>query len=355
MESGRGAVFLERQGKDIVCDQEAELSIQTRGYAMKRLLIVLLVFFATAGLAPFVQAKAPMIEKQVPGFYRIQVGAFEITALHDGPSSIDAKLLRNIEAAEIEQLTGRMFVDYPVIPGTVNAYLINTGEHLVLVDAGASKSFDPNLGNLVANLKAAGYSPDQVDTVLLTHLHPDHVGALTDDAGKAVFAQAKVFTDQKENDYWLAKDAQDKAPDAMRSMFKTAQFVAAPYVAGKQWHTFANDAALVPGIKPVAAYGHTPGHTAFLVESEGRSLLIWGDVVHVHAVQFVRPDAAIAFDVDQNMAVETRRKMMRQAAEEKMMVAGMHLPFPGIGHLRRDADEQYSGVPVEFQPYSAEK
>ncbi|MGI6655443.1 MAG: MBL fold metallo-hydrolase [Desulfobulbus sp.] len=322
---------------------------------MKRLLVVLFAVFAVAGLAPFAQAKAPMVGKQVPGFYRMQLGAFEITALHDGPSAIDAKLLRNIEPAAIQQLAERMFVDYPVMPNTVNAYLINTGEHLVLVDAGASTSFAPNLGNLLANLKAAGYSPDQVDAVLLTHLHPDHVGALTDDAGKAVFSQAQVFTNQKENDYWLAKDAQDKAPAAMQSMFQTAQHAAAPYVAAKQWHTFKADAgldaALVPGIKPVALHGHTPGHSGFLVESEGKSLLIWGDVVHVHAVQFARPGAAIAFDVDQNMAMETRRKVMQQAAEERMLVAGMHLPFPGIGHLRKDGDDRYSWVPVEFQPY----
>lgn len=318
---------------------------------MKRSLVALLALFVAVSLAPFAQAKAPMAQNQVPGFYRMQLGEFEITALHDGPSTMDAKLLSNIEAGEIEELADRMFVSYPAMEGTVNAYLINTGEHLVLVDAGASKSFNPNLGNLIANLKAAGYSPDQVDTILLTHLHPDHVGALTDAAGKPLFAKAQVFTAQKENDFWLAKDALDKAPTKMQPMFQTAQFAAAPYVAAQQWNTFAEDGALVAGIKPVAAYGHTPGHTAYLVESQGKSLLIWGDVVHVHSVQFTRPSTAIAFDVDQAMAVETRRSIMQQTATEKVLIAGMHLPFPGIGHVRMDAEDRYSWVPMEFQPY----
>ena len=247
-----------------------------------------------------------------------------------------------------------MFAGYPGIQGTVNVYLINTGENLVLVDAGGSKSFNPNLGNLLANLKAAGYSPDQVDTVLLTHLHPDHVGALTDEAGKAVFTQAQVFTSQKENDYWLDKDAIKTVPaNKQGAFFKTAQAAAAPYVASKQWQPFAENGALVAGIKPVAAYGHTPGHTGYMVESQGEKLFIWGDVVHVHAVQFAKPGVAIAFDVDQNVAIETRRSIMQQSASDKVLVAGMHLPFPGIGHVRKDADDSYSWVPVEFQPYPA--
>ncbi len=322
---------------------------------MKRTLTILFALFVVASFAPLAQAKAPMAQNQVPGFYRMQLGEFEITALHDGALTMDAKLLSNIEASEIEQLTGRMFVDYPAMQGTVNAYLINTGAHLVLVDAGASKSFNPNLSNLLANLKAAGYSPAQVDTILLTHLHPDHVGALTDAAGKPVFVGAQIFTAQKENDYWLAKDALDKAPAAKQPMFQTAQLAAAPYVANKQWHVFAEGDALIAGIKPVAAYGHTPGHTGYLVESQGKSLLIWGDVVHVHSVQFARPDAAMAFDVDQNPAMETRHSIMQQSAADKVLVAGMHLPFPGIGHVRKDGEDRYSWVPVEFQPYAAAK
>ncbi len=320
---------------------------------MKRCLAVLFTLLAVAALAPLAQAKAPMVQSQAPGYYRMQLGAFEITALHDGPTTMNAGLLKNIEAAETERLAGRMFVDYPAMQGTVNAYLVNTGTHLVLVDAGASKSFNPNLGNLLANMQAAGYSPAQVDTILLTHLHPDHIGALTDAAGNPVFAGAQIFTAEKEHAYWLGKDALQTAPADKQPMFKAAQLAATPYMAGKQWQTFTEKDALVPGIKPVAAYGHTPGHTGYLVESQGKSLFIWGDVVHVHAVQFAKPGTAIAFDVDQNMAVETRRSLMQQAAAGKMLIAGMHLPFPGIGHVRMDEEERYAWVPVEFQPYPA--
>lgn len=195
---------------------------------MKRCLAVLFTLLAVAALAPLAQAKAPMVQSQAPGYYRMQLGAFEITALHDGPTTMNAGLLKNIEAAETERLAGRMFVDYPAMQGTVNAYLVNTGTHLVLVDAGASKSFNPNLGNLLANMQAAGYSPAQVDTILLTHLHPDHIGALTDAAGNPVFAGAQIFTAEKEHAYWLGKDALQTAPADKQPMFKAAQLAAVP-------------------------------------------------------------------------------------------------------------------------------
>jgi glyoxylase-like metal-dependent hydrolase (beta-lactamase superfamily II) len=320
-----------------------------------RQVIFVLAMFVFGCLAPPTYAQAPMIQTQVPGYYRLQLGQFEITALHDGPIAMDAQLLSNIDAAEIERLAARMFVAYPTMEGTVNAYLVNTGTHLVLVDAGATKAFNPNLGNLLENMQAAGYTPAQVDTILLTHLHPDHIGALIDADGKAVFANAQVFTAKRESDYWLGKDNAQAAPANRQPMFKAAEAVATPYLSNGQWQTFSKETALVPGIKPVAAYGHTPGHTAYEIESDGQTLFIWGDVVHVHAVQFAHPGAAIAFDVDQTMAVETRRNIMHKVATDKVLVAGMHLPFPGIGHVRMDEPEQYSWVPVEFQPYTQNK
>ncbi len=320
---------------------------------MSRLFSCFCTLLAVSLLASPLLAKAPMQEKQVPGYYRYQLGAFEITALHDGALDMKAELLHNTEGQEIERLANRMFAGYPVMQGTVNAYLINTGAQLVLVDAGGSKAFNPALGRLLDNLHAAGHSPEQVDMVLLTHMHPDHIGALTDGEGKPLFPNAQVFTSQIENEYWLAEDAEKKSPEARLPMIKAAKAAAAPYKAGNRWQTLADGGSPVTGIKALAAPGHTPGHTMYEVQSEGESLLIWGDIVHVHSVQFAKPGTSIAFDVDGKLAVATRLESMKKAASGKLLVAGMHLPFPGIGHVRMDAEESYAWVPVEYQPLPA--
>lgn len=299
------------------------------------------------------RADAPAAGDQVAGYYRIQLGKFEITALYDGAIEIDAKLLRNVKAPDLQRLLSRMFVGNPMMQTAVNAYLINTGSHLVLVDAGAAKLFGPSLGFVLQNMKAAGYAPAQVDTVLITHLHGDHMGGLNDAEGRPIFPKAKVLVSQADNDFWLSQKVADGAPSQVQPYFKMARDTAAPYLASKQWQTFVEGDELVPGIRAVKASGHTPGHTAFTVASEGQELLIWGDLVHAHAVQFAKPWVSIEYDTDQKQAIATRRGIMKAAAASKTLVAGMHLPFPGIGHVRAEGKGRYAWVPVEFGPLPA--
>ena len=298
-------------------------------------------------LAP-AQADAPLARTQVPGYYRTQLGQFEITALYDGNIDLDTKLLKNIDEKDLQPMLARMFVGNPKMQTAVNGYLINTGKHLVLVDTGAAKLFGPTLGFMLQNLKAAGYKPSQVDTVILTHLHADHIGGLNDARGKPVFPKASIYVAQADSDFWLSQQVADAARTEVRPMFKMARDIAAPYQARKRWKTFSAGSMLVPGIQAVKASGHTPGHTAYAVESTGQKLLIWGDLVHAHAVQFARPDVAIEFDIDPQQAVATRRAILQAMAESKSLVAGMHLPFPGIGHVRIDTEGSYSWVPTEF-------
>lgn len=302
------------------------------------------------GLAPLAQAEAPQVATQVPGYYRMQLGQFEITALFDGAIELDTQLLKNARPADLQRLLSRMFVGNPKMQTAVNAYLINTGAHLVLVDAGAAKLFGPTLGYVLQNMKAAGYEPAQVDTVVLTHLHADHVGGLNDASGQPLFPKARILVAQTDNDFWLSQQAADAAPKESQPFFKMARDSAAPYRASGQWTTFSDGSELVPGIRAVEANGHTPGHTAYAVESAGKKLLIWGDLVHAHAVQFARPGVSIEFDIDQKQAIATRRRIMKEMAASKSLVAGMHLPFPGIGHVRADRKGSYSWVPIEFAP-----
>lgn len=310
------------------------------------MLLLLSFFLAWSG---FAAAEATPVKTQVPGYYRLLLGSFEVTALYDGAIKLDTKLLKNAHEKDVQQLLARLFVKGPAVQTAVNAFLINTGSKLVLIDAGAAKLFGPSLGNIVGNLKAAGYTPEQVDTVLVTHLHGDHVNGLIDAEGKAVFANAEIWSAKADNDFWLSEEIAAKAPKEAQGFFKMARDAAAPYIKAGKWKTFSTDQEILPGIASFAANGHTPGHSAYLIGSGEQKLLIWGDIVHNHAVQFARPNVAIEFDVDRKAAVATRKKIFAKAAGEKILVGGMHLPFPGIGHVRAET-RGYSWVPVEFAP-----
>lgn len=303
-----------------------------------------------SGLAGSAFAEVAKVMTQVPGYYRMQVGQFEITALYDGAIELETKLLHHVKPTDLNRLLARMFVSNPKMQTAVNAYLINTGSHLVLVDTGASTLFGPTLGYALANMRTSGYEPSQVDTVVITHLHGDHMGGLNDGEGKPLFPKATVWVAQADHDFWLNEATAKAAPEAMQPFFKMARDTAAPYLASKQWQTFREGTRLVPGVQAVQANGHTPGHTAFRVESDGQQLLIWGDVVHAHAVQFAKPGVSIEFDVDQKQAITTRRTLMKAMAKSQSLVAGMHLPFPGIGHVRAEGKGSYAWVPVEFAP-----
>lgn len=296
-----------------------------------------------------VQAAAPMQHNQVPGFYRTMVGDDEVTALYDGGGTINSNLLKG-DPKLIQSLLARSFQNDPKnVSATVQGFLVNTGSKLVLIDTGAGGHWGPpTLGKLVQNLKASGYKPEQVDLVLLTHLHGDHAGGIYKD-GKRVFPNATVMMKKADADFWLSKEIMDKAPEDAKVFFKIAQDGSAPYIAAGKWKPFENMDEIVPGIKPVAIPGHTPGHTGYMVTSKGQSLLIWGDVAHVSAVQMPHPEISIVFDSDSASAVKTREALLKKLAADKTMIAAAHMPYPGLGRLRNaDNGVGYEWVPATF-------
>jgi glyoxylase-like metal-dependent hydrolase (beta-lactamase superfamily II) len=307
------------------------------------------------GMPSAILADAPMQKSQAPGYYRIMFGKFEITALFDGVVEINAGLLQNISQEETQKLLARAFVENPQkMPTSTNAYLINTGAKLVLVDAGGGTFYGPTLGRLMDNIKASGYKPEQVDAVLITHLHPDHVAGLVNAQGKPNFPKAVVYVAKAEQDFWLSKaepknippEYQEHLTQARKLVHDTAQ----PYIALDQWKTFDSASLPIPGIKAIPIPGHTAGHTAYEIYSEGQTFLIIGDMVHFAAVQFSKPGAAVSFDVDAKQAAATREELFRRIADGKTLVAGMHLSFPGIGRLRSDGQNAYTWVPIDYSP-----
>ena len=292
-------------------------------------------------------AEAPMAKAQAPGWYRMKLGNFEITALSDGTVALPMEtLLRNIKPEQIKSLLAHAYLK-PPFETSVNGYLVNTGSKLVLIDTGAAGLFGPTLGKLAANLKASGYQPEQVDEVYITHMHGDHVGGLTTADGKMVFPNAIVRADLREGGHWLDKAKMDAAPGDAKEGFQAAMVSLQPYVAAGRLKPFDGATELVPGVHAVPARGHTPGHTIYAVESQGQKLVVWGDLMHVAAVQFPQPSATMTFDSDSKAAAPQRALNYADAAKTGYFVAVAHISFPGIGKLRA-AGKGYEWVPLNY-------
>jgi glyoxylase-like metal-dependent hydrolase (beta-lactamase superfamily II) len=204
----------------------------------------------------------------------------------------------------------------------------------------------PTTGRLVANLRAAGYQPEQVDEVYITHMHGDHVSGLVD-GDKPVFPNAVVRADRRETGFWLSKEVAARAPADARPYFDNAVASLNAYVAAGKLKPFDGETELVPGIKAIPAHGHTPGHTIYVVESQGQKLAVLGDLMHVAAVQLPDPAVTISFDLDPKAAAPARRRVLADAAKAGYAVALAHFPFPGIGRLRAEG-KGYVWVPANY-------
>jgi glyoxylase-like metal-dependent hydrolase (beta-lactamase superfamily II) len=290
-------------------------------------------------------AAAPQVRTQAPGFHRAMLGDFEITALSDGTVDLDVAKLLAEPAAKTDAALAKSFVKGP-LETSVNAYLVNTGTRLVLIDAGAGSLFGPTLGKLLASLQAAGYKPEQVDDIFITHMHPDHVGGLSAN-GQRVFPNATLHADKRDSDFWLSQANLDKAPEGMKGFFQGAMASVNPYVAAGKYQPFEADGEPVPGVRTVASAGHTAGHTSYLVESKGERLLVIGDLIHVASVQFADPGVTIAFDSDAKAAAASREKVFTLAARDGALIGAAHLQFPGLGHLRA-AGKSWQWVPANY-------
>jgi glyoxylase-like metal-dependent hydrolase (beta-lactamase superfamily II) len=274
-------------------DETVEVFARTTMNVLKRnsirfaaaVLAVLASFVAVPNAAP---ADAPLHHDQVPGFYRLKVGDLEVTALFDGPGVFHQDWLKGTKAA-MDGVAEALQEDPHMLEVSELGFLVNTGKQLILVDAGSGTWFGGGAyGHLVRSLRSAGYTPEEVDVVLVTHLHSDHVGGLTTQDGNRVFPNAEVYVAKAESDFWLSTELAAKAPKDTQPFFQSAQGIAAPYIKTGKWHTFSASDTIIDGMQLVPLPGHTPGHTGYEFLSKGQKILFLGR----HHPRAARPAAA---------------------------------------------------------------
>lgn len=308
---------------------------------MKKLLATAALAFTTL----CTQAAPPQAGGQAPGWYRMKLGSFEVTALNDGLFKLDVdKLLKSEDPGLVARRLQAAYLPLP-LPTSVNAFLIHTGEKLVMIDTGHGGLGGQATGLVPGHLKASGYSPEQVDEIYISHFHGDHINGLTDKEGKAVYPNAIVRADQRESGFWLGDES--KAPEGARGAMANAKRVLKPYLDSGRFKPFDGPTELVKGVRAVPAYGHTPGHTVYLAQSGADRMVFWGDLMHVAAVQFKHPEVTISFDSDQKAAAPARAKEFKDAAQGGYYVGVAHVSFPGIGRLRADGGS-YDWIPVNY-------
>jgi glyoxylase-like metal-dependent hydrolase (beta-lactamase superfamily II) len=232
------------------------------------------------------------------------------------------------------------------VEGSINAFLVNTGDRLILIDSGAGSLYGACCGHLLENLRASGYRPEQIDEIYLTHLHADHVGGIAPQ-GKLAFPNAIVRVNQKDLDYWLDAKNESEAPKFLKPMFEGDRASLKPYVESGQMKPFSDGQQLSPGIRTVPTPGHTPGHTSYEISSEGQTLLVWGDLVHVAPIQFPDPAVTVTYDSNPFSAEAERTAVFAQAARTSTWIAAAHIAFPGIGHIR-SVDGRFEWIPANY-------
>jgi glyoxylase-like metal-dependent hydrolase (beta-lactamase superfamily II) len=300
------------------------------------------------------RAAAPAAANQAPGFYRYKVGSIECTSINDGARTFPMpdKLVTNVPKEEALAAAEAAYMPKGMVTVPFNPQLINTGSKLVLIDCGNGiANYEPTkgaVGRTLQNLAAAGVDAKNIDIVLMSHLHPDHTNGIRAADGSMAFPNAEIMVPAKDWAFWMSDENAAKAQsDLMKGYFANVRKVYAGIESKPTKYEWGKE--IVPGITSVAAPGHTPGHTAFMISSGGSSVLIQSDVTNIPELFLRNPDWHVVFDVDPAMAQETRHKFLDMAAAEKATVVGFHFTFPSIGHVEKDGTK-YRLIPSLWNP-----
>lgn len=298
---------------------------------------------ASAAALP-ARAAAPPARTQGPGVYRYLVGDYQLTALYDGIWYVpmDDKFMRNAGLAEVDAALVAAFLLPRVLPVSFTALMVNTGNKLVLIDTGTAGQIADSAGVMLDNLKIAGVAPDNIDLIVISHFHPDHIDGIKTKDGAKIFPNAEILVPEPEWAFWMDDGNMARSTGTVHRYFLNARRIFKD-IAHEVRH-FKPGTEVAPGIMSIPAFGHTPGHTAFSIHSGNASLLVMSDTAR-NPYLFVRhPDWQPTFDMDGPMAAKARRDMLARAAAERMLVEAYHFPFPACGHIVK------SGEGFDFEP-----
>ncbi|MDR1165335.1 MAG: MBL fold metallo-hydrolase [Deltaproteobacteria bacterium] len=282
----------------------------------------------------------PVLGDVAEGFFKFDYGDLTIVALSDAATEMAPELFFDISPEDLAALALQNGLPGPGFPGWINAFIVKKDNLLYLVDAGTGGA-DPKFQ---VNLLKAGYTPAEVTHILITHFHGDHIGGLIDQNGEAVYPNANVYASAPEDAYFLPDEGGAPVPGT-----ELAARVTKAYRERLKYRVFAPETEITPGVKAVSFFGHTPGHSGFRFESSAGPFLAWGDIVHAYLVQFARPEVTLSYDVSRPDAARARLEAFRQAVAEGCLVAGAHLPFPGVGKVVA------AGEAFRWAPYGTEE
>ena len=286
-------------------------------------------------------ANAAAPTTQIPGVYRRRIGDIVVTAISDGYVNGNYDFTRNIAPQDAERILKEAY--RPAPPRiSVNTFVIHSTGRMALVDTGSQNSMGPTLGHMPKHFVAAGIDPKQIDTILLTHMHTDHSNGLTDANGQAIYPHVELVVAERDVAHWFDDAAMGRATERQQMrFFRWAREQIAPY----QNQRREPKGEVFPGVTAVPLYGHTPGHTGYLIASKAEQLLIWGDIVHMPDIQTRRPEVFMEPDTDGEAAIVTRKRTMDMVATDRLLAAGMHMHFPGFLNLNHRSDGGYDLVP----------
>jgi glyoxylase-like metal-dependent hydrolase (beta-lactamase superfamily II) len=302
-----------------------------------------------AALAPTAPAlaHAPQAVKQAqPGFYRLKLGTIEITVVSDGTVAFPAETLWGNRADDARDLLTSTFHTPRPVELQLNTILVKTGDKLVLIDAGCGvDKFQKTNGALLRNLAAAGYAPSDIDMIVLTHAHFDHLWGISDhENASLLFPSAEFVASETEVKFWSDPELAGKLPPAqLPRVTQTNLKLASPRL-----RLIKAGAEVAPGVTTFDTAGHTPGHISVHISSGSEEMLLAGDVVFDSEVSFLHPEWPFGFDLDVPLATKARLAFLDRAAADRTLVSSYHLPFPGFGHVVREGSG-YRWLPADWQ------